>query len=423
VKLVAVADSDSYVKWGAATLDRSPRGWEREFLIIRTPALPSESQLKSAVSGTSWAATPLRIVDLADLAALIAREKPDAVMLCLRGPVVRVVVRAIVATSRPRPFIVSGLPGIAIPETLHALYYRSQVDMLILHSKREVTAFTGLAQRLGIKQDFGLATLPFLPARNEKDRGGGDIIFAAQAKVPKLLRERRAVLGWLAETARQHPDRRVVVKLRGLAGEAQTHVERHPYDVMLQAEEDVPDNLVVSTGPMADHLERAAAVVTISSTAAIEALALGVPALLIDNFGVSGGLINVVFEQSGLLRPADDLIAGRFQTPNEHWLDENYFHAPSDETWVSMIEAGVARRNAGELPLRPQYRGSLGGNLRRVWDRKAALGKYDTTLSGYLAYAIGVPARGVVRRFKSLRSRVRRSMASPEKQRELARVP
>jgi hypothetical protein len=412
VRLIAVADSDSYVKWGAAMLDRMPAGWQRDLVIIRTPALPSSSQLESAVSGTSWAGSPLRIVDLADLAALIAREQPDAVVLSLRGPVVRVVVRAIVATSRRRPLLVSGLPGIAIPETLHALYYRSQVDLLILHSKREIRAFTALAETLGIGQEFGLATLPFLPARREQAHYGDDIVFAAQAKVPRLVRERQAVLGWLAETARSHPHRRVVVKLRGLAGEAQTHLERHPYDVLMADVADVPQNLVVSTGPMADHLARAAAVVTISSTAAIEAVALGVPVLLINDFGVSGGLINLVFEDSGLLRSSEDLIAGRFQEPNEHWLDDNYFHAPSDETWIAAIEAGVARRSAGELVLRPQFRGSLGGNLRRIWDRKAALGKYDRSLSGYLAYAIGVPLRGGVRRAKSLRSRVRRARAA-----------
>lgn len=422
MRLIAVADSDSYVKWGAATLDRTPAHWQRDLVVIRTPALPSDSQLASAVSGTTWAKAPLAIVDLADLAELIARAKPDAVLLSLRGPVVRVVVRAIVSSSSRRPLIVSGLPGIAIPETLHALYYRSQVDLLILHSKREIRAFTALAETLGIRQDFGLATLPFLPARRELKQHGDDIVFAAQAKVPRLLRERQAVLGWLAETARAHPHRRVVIKLRGLAGEAQTHSERHPYDTMLAAAEDVPENLVVSTGPMADHLARAAGVVTISSTAAIEAVALGVPVLLLHDFGVSGGLINLVFEDSGLLQGSDDLVAGRFPSPNEHWLDDNYFHAPTDETWITAIEAGVARRNARALALRPQFRGSLGGNLRRVWDRKAALGKYDRTLSGYIAYAIGLPLRNAVRRAKSVRSRLRRARSASATP-ELTRVP
>jgi hypothetical protein len=74
------------------------------------------------------------------------------------------------------------------------------------------------------------------------------------------------LLGWLAQAARARPDRRVILKLRGTTGEAQTHSERYPFDVMLAGLDDRPDNLVVSTGPMSQHLTRAAALVTVSST-------------------------------------------------------------------------------------------------------------------------------------------------------------
>jgi hypothetical protein len=390
-------------------LDRMPPEWERSMVVIRTPALPSTAQIESSLTGTSYSNVP--IVDLDDLARLVVAERPEVVVLSVRGPVVRVLVRMIVAATSPRPVIVSGLPGISIPETLHALYFRSQVDLVVLHSKREIAAFTGLAHRLGITQQFGLATLPFLPSRRTVASTGDDIVFAAQAKVPKLRHERERVLDWLIATAVAHPDRRVILKLRGIAGEAQTHAEKYPYDRLLALREDLPSNLVVSTGAMGEHLESAAAVVTVSSTAAIEAIALGVPVLLIDDFGVSGGLINLVFDESGLFGSSQELIDGVFKTPNEHWLDDNYFHAPSDETWIREIENAVARRDAADLPLRPQYRGSLGGNLRRIWDRKQALGPYDRTVSGYLALAVGMPARGALRRYRRVVARARRSSA------------
>ena len=419
LRVLGVVDSDSYVKWGAAMLDRMPADWDRTLVVIRTPALPSPEQLASSLTGSKYATSAPAVVDLADLSARVAAEQPDVIVLAVRGPVVRVLVRMIAQAMPHRPVIVSGLPGISIPETLHALYFRSQVDLMVLHSKREIQAFSALAERLGIRQDFALATLPFLPSRREGMPGGRDIVFAAQAKVPRELAKRQLVLEWLAETARNHPDRQVVLKLRGIAGEAQTHAEKYPYDTLLSQMADVPANLVISTGPMSEHLETAAALVTVSSTAAIEAIALGVPVLLIDDFGVSGSLINTVFDESGMLASSEELIAARFREPGEHWLDDNYFHAPSDETWITAIESAVAVHAVAPQPLRPQYRGSLGGRLRRIWDRKQALGPYDKSLGGYLSLLVGVPVRGALRRYKAVRSHAERY----ERRGELTRVP
>ena len=413
MRVLGVTDSDSYIKWGAAILDRMPAAWQTSLVVIRTPALPSESQRVSALSGTRFDAADVPLVDLADLARLVADEQPDVVLLSVRGPVVRVLVRMIDSAMPHRPVIVSGLPGISIPETMLALYYRSRVDLMLLHSKREITAFRALASSLGIEQDFGLSSLPFLAEVRGTSSGDGDIIFAAQAKVPATLDDRLLVMQWLAETARRSPERRVVLKLRGVAGEAQTHSERYPLDEILAGMTDVPPNLVVSTGPMAEHLARASALVTVSSTAAIEAIAAGVPVLAIDDFGVSGKLINVVFEGSGLLAGSESLIDGDFRHPDSEWLDENYFHAPRDETWVQAIEAAVLRREAGPFPLRPQFRATVGGNLRRIWDRKRALGQYDTTLGGYAALAVGIPLRSAVRTLRKVRVRLRGDASAP----------
>ena len=421
MKVLGIADSDSYIKWGASILARMPDAWSRSLLVIRTPALPSAGQLDSALSGTGFTADGSPLVDLADLAAVVAQERPDVVLMSVRGPVVRVLVRMIVAAGAHRPLIVSGLPGISIPATLLALYYRSQVDLMILHSKREIEEFGALASSWGIHQDFALATLPFLSDLPSAG-GGTDIVFAAQAKVPRTLEDRQQLLGWLVAAARARPDRRVILKLRGAAGEAQTHSERYPFDSLLDEVEDRPSNLVVSIGPMSQHLASAGALVTVSSTAAIEAMAMGVPVLAIDDFGVTGSLINLVFEGSGVLGSSRQLIDGDFRSPDEGWLDANYFHAPADEDWISAIEAGVARRLDGPMPLRAQFRATLGGNLRRVWDRKRALGQYDTSLGGYLALAVGVPLRGGVRTLRRVRARLRPAPAVEPARRVQERV-
>jgi hypothetical protein len=134
---------------------------------------------------------------------------------------------------------------------------------------------------------------------------------------------------------------------------------------------------------------------------------MDVPVLAIDDFGVSGALINLVFEGSGVLGSSRDLVNGDFRTPHPSSRDANHFHPPADDDWIASIEAGVARRLDGPLPLRAQFRATLGGNLRRIWDRKRALGEYDRSPEGYLALAVGLPLRGAVRLSRRVRVRAR----------------
>ncbi len=407
VRVLAIADADSYVKWGAAVLERMPPEWLKSFVLIATPVGPSAEQLAAALAGTSIRPDRVPVLELAELADRAAVEAPDIVLLSLRGPILRVVVRSITKSTARRPVFVTGLPGISIPPTRKALSFRSQTDVVLLHSKREVREFRELAERMGVEQDFGLATLPFLPERREARTGGTDVVFAAQAKVPATLTDRMHVLEWLAQTARAHPEYRVVIKLRAAAGEQQTHAERYPFDRLLEGLADRPANLVVSTGSMAEHLENAAVLVTVSSTAAIEAAALGVPVIALDDFGVSARLINLVFVGSDLLAGSEELIAGRFRRPHPGWLDDNYFHDPAENDWIEAIERALARREAGPFPLRPLYAGRLGGPLRQVWDRKRALGPYDTTISGRLILLVGYPARSVYRVLRRTRRSLR----------------
>jgi hypothetical protein len=395
LRILGVADSDSYVKWGAATLARAPREWEASFVVLNTPFVPTAAQRAAAVDGLM--ATDPPVLSIAELTELVAREQPDVVFLSLRGPMIRVVLRAVLGVSGRRPILVSGLPGISIPATPKALTFRSQVDLILLHSKRELRDFPEVAEKLRIEQAFGLATVPFFATTSRADIARDEIVFAAQAKVPRLRSERVAIVNALVECARAHPDLRVVIKLRAVGNEKQTHAEQYPYDQLLAELPLSPDNLVAESGSMSAHLERAVGLVTVSSTALLEAAAIGVPGLALDDFGMSQGLINTVFEDSGLFGSSADLVAGRFRTPDPHWLDENYFHHPSDDDWVRKIEALVAARDVAPLPLRKLRYGQAGGRLRHVWDRKRALGPLDRSILGYIALAIGYPTRALAR--------------------------
>ncbi len=413
VRVLAIADSDSYVKWGAALLSRAPTDWDTRLVVLATPVLPSGEQLLAALATAHRGFGRPSILDLSALAVRIEKMQPDVVLLSVRGPLVKVVVRAIVGATTVRPVIVTGLPGISVPATRMAIAHRAQADLFVLHSRREVREFADLAEQMKIKQVFALATLPFLPPAAGPSRPSGDVIFAAQAKVPFARADRVALLGWLAESARQHPARRVVVKVRAASGEQQTHAEAHEYaELIAELVPAAPANLVVEGGAMVAHLSGASGLVTVSSTAALEAVALGRPVLALDDFGIGRSLINTVFEGSGLFGDSADLIAGRFRQPEKEWLDDNYFHGTASDDWVRRVDELLIARAQGTFVLKPLKRGLTGGKLRRAWDRKRALGSFDRSWAGMIALAVGLPAMVVLRSVRRIRRVSRTAIAA-----------
>ncbi|MDR7185867.1 hypothetical protein J2X85_002903 [Microbacterium trichothecenolyticum] len=415
-RVVAIADTDSYVKWAAALLGGVSERWDASLLVLETPLVVSDAQLASALSGSGLGADRVERIAYACLAARLAELRADAVVIGARGPLVRVLARDLAALE-PRPVVVTGLPGISIPATRRAVVYRLQSDLFVVHSRREVREFGALSARTGYAHRYALATLPF--ARGavmaggcaRPDAEGTDLVFATQAKVPAEREDRLRVARLLVRAAAADPSRRVVVKLRAASGEHQTHAELDGYPELLASLGPLPPNLVTSTGSMGDALDTAEGLVTVSSTAAIEAIARGIPVIALDTFGVSPRLINETLADADLLANEEDVVARRFRHPDPEWLDENYFHAPEADDWTAHVDALLAQRSARRLPVRAAVV-RRGGALRDAWERKVALGRSDTSASGAVAYAVGVPLRGVVR----LAKRARRSLAGAVQQ-------
>ncbi|MBE1593167.1 hypothetical protein H4W80_011425 [Nonomuraea angiospora] len=336
MKVLAVADSDSYLKWAACLLGDLPPGGTAELVVVRTPIAPSPEQIAAAVGGLE----PPPVISARSVRRLAERTRPDVVLVACTGPVVDVLVADVLGDLRPRPVFVSGLPGISVPATEKAWLFRSGCDLFVVHSEREVAEFSEIAGRLGGGGAVGLARLPFL--RSDVVAGGGNrVVFATQAKVPRERPDRERILLALAELARLRPELDVVVKLRALEDERQTHNERHHYQ-RLWREMGEPGRVEFAAGSMHDQLERAAGFVTVSSTAALEAIALGVPSLVLEDFGVSAEMINLVFEGSGLLGTLDDLAEGGFRAASPEWCEANYFHPPARNDWAGRLAGLVA---------------------------------------------------------------------------------
>lgn len=350
VRVLAVSDSDSYLKWTSATLAAMPSDWERDQLVIGTPITPSADQIRAATGAE------VSVVSLSHLIRLLITERPEVLLLGCTGPVVQaILLDPRLRRRRARPVLITGLPGLSIPASARAVEFRAACDLFVVHSHRERADFARLGWALARDLQFVLARLPFLDDQQGLPPAGlvrRDLVFAAQAKVPVERTHREQVLEALA----QAPGRSAVVKLRAAVGEEQTHREAWPYPVLW--EELVQDGRVhagsvrFSTGPMADALDQAKALVTVSSTAALEAMARDVPVLIVSDFGVSAEMINDVFRGSGCLGTLDDVRAGRSYRPNAEWRRDNYFHPPEDSDWLPALMELLERRATAGLPAR-----------------------------------------------------------------------
>ncbi|MGH8868173.1 MAG: DUF6716 putative glycosyltransferase [Actinomycetes bacterium] len=370
-RVLAVADSDSYLKWAAALLDDLPDRWERRLVVVRSPIAPTSRQVAAATTTTGRAGRPPPVVTTRALRRLAERYRPDALLLACTGPVVDLLANVTLTGLSRRPVLVSGLPGIAVPASARAWLYRSSVDLVVVHSLREVCDVTELGHALGAAGTVGLARLPFLsrsgaPGHGVRGEGSRDgpagagasrrdqVVFAVQSLVPARGEDRERVLRALAALAEQRPDLKVVVKLRSTDGEMQTHREHLPYRELwdgLVAAGDVRAGAVVfETGEMRGHLERAAGFVTVGSTAALEAIAMSVPLLVLSDFWVSDDLLNVAFEGSGCLGTLADLEKADFRVPDPGWCARNYFHDACAATWQDLLVGLLGEARAERLP-------------------------------------------------------------------------
>ena len=99
-RIVAVADTDSYVKWAAALLGPVPGA---ELIVLETELVVSAAQQRVALAGSGL--ERVRRATFADLPGLLADA--DAVLLAARGPLVRVLARL---ASRPVSYTHLTLP-------------------------------------------------------------------------------------------------------------------------------------------------------------------------------------------------------------------------------------------------------------------------------------------------------------------------
>ena len=259
-----------------------------------------------------------------------------------------------------RPLLATIPAGIVLDHVRIGTYlYRHGADIVYVNNMRErhlvEAAFRsvgGGATRILACQNPILMQGP-LPAEPSPQGRISTVLFAVQTDIPKSKEERAYVARRLCEYAQRHPRRTVLIKPKHRIGEKSGHPQKYPYEEIFPkeaAQYGSPDNLLFTYQDMDVLLNEADLLVTISSTAALEALVRGRRAVAITDFGVKENIGNSYFLGANILASFDDLIEDRVPTAEPAWLREQ-MNAPTFVDSLGTIEQMVAQQAASRESL------------------------------------------------------------------------
>jgi hypothetical protein len=355
-----IADSDTRWKWGAALAHRlSPDPVVVRGHLLEGRATPTDQQL----ADVGAAADSVRRVGIARLLADLAAADADVVVLACVGGTIQSLLHGLARAWQgrtSRPVVVTGYVGVVYERLVDGLLLRAGADLVLANSAADARRFRNVYSAVDVDADSIVQTaLPFLggephdPAAAGRDRPF-TVTFVAQPSVPATREERRYALAQAVEHAVVHSERHVIVKLRGRVGEQTTHIERHHYADLLPAE-DIPPNVEFAYGQMSDVLDRTDLCVTVSSTAALEAIHRDIPTAVLTDFGVREALGNQAFLHSGALASWAALHAGEIPKTDPDWATDNGVRDLAPDVAVHTRIAALVRGRDELSALRPWF--------------------------------------------------------------------
>jgi hypothetical protein len=323
---ILVAAFDSQLKW-AGTIRRAleSRGFACRVIV--------PSDIRHAVSDSQLADFSGRAVAYVPWAELItASLRVDAVVLAIQGPQVRRFCHdlydAVNLTGGVPPVTVSGWVGVIIEKITAGYLERYATDVVAVNSRSDMATFQAVARSLELPTgNLLLSGLPLLSGDHRPAPDGTPIrtlMFADQPTVPQTRADRLYIYERLIAYATAHPDRQVVLKPRHRIGEDTFHRMRfHPE--MLLAGVRTPSNFSIDYTPISDRLADLDLMLTVSSTAALEAVGAGVRTAFIADLDVREQLGNHIFLDSGLLRTFDQVEKDDIGVPAPHWVADYFW--------------------------------------------------------------------------------------------------
>lgn len=323
--VLLVAGFDSGLKYAARLADAFADAGADPVLALPTTVAPH------GLGHTQITVATDRPVTTATWAELVLRAGEAAVVVpVFDGPTVQRFIRDVHVDATGRlPVFAAGYVGMALYDRVGGFLMRSLADVVAVNSRTDLAEFTAAATTLGLPVDgLLLSGLALLPAAPTPTLTGPirSVLFTDQPTVPRTDAGRAALWDRLAMYAAAHPDRSVVLKPRHRQAETTFHRQRFSPDDWA-ASRALPPNLRIDHSPIAGLIAASDLVLTVSSTAALEAVAAGTRVAFIADT-VNDAALNPPLIPSGLLRRFDDVDADRIGAPDPAWLHDVF---PSGE--------------------------------------------------------------------------------------------
>jgi hypothetical protein len=326
---ILVAAFDSQLKW-AATIQRGleSRGFACQVIV--------PCDIRHAVSDGQLADYSGGVVEYLPWTELVAASlNVDVVVLALQGPEVRRFCHdlfdAVELNSTLPPVTISGWVGVIIEKIVAGYLDRYATDIVAVNSRSNLATFEEVARSLSLPLgNLMLSGLPLLSAQPQTahaDRPIKTVMFADQPTVPQTRVDRQYIYQRLMAYAHAHPDRQVVLKPRHRIDEGTFHRMKFHPEVLLSGAHK-PPNFSIDYTPIADRLADLDLMLTVSSTAGLEAVAAGVRTAFVADLDVREQLGNHIFLNSGLLRTFDQLERDDIGVPTKAWIEDYVFNSP-----------------------------------------------------------------------------------------------
>lgn len=177
-----------------------------------------------------------------------------------------------------------------------------------------------------------------------------NVYFFAQAISPATLLARRFVVDVLATLAERHPERDVFIKLRHLPNENSSHVHKEVFSypwILDRYFQNAPSNLKLTDCSIDSALSDAGVAITCTSTAVMDAISAGVPAMIyldyVENYhDPYSDAMRAEFRDSELIATLSQIMDLEYKAPSLDWMGR---HFRGEDLFGEIVDAVLQFKN------------------------------------------------------------------------------